>query len=45
MSKKKSEPQVNFGHAKRDIGRKLGMFASTMSKQPTKIRIEHPKIY
>lgn len=43
MSKKKSETKVNFGKADRDKDKKLGMFPSMMSKQPTKIHIDHPK--
>jgi len=42
-SKKTSVPQVSFSKADRDKGKKVGMFPSTMSKMPTKVRIEHPK--
>jgi hypothetical protein len=44
MTQKKTEPQINVGKSTRESDRKLGMFPSTMSKQPTRIRIEHPKI-
>lgn len=43
QSKKNTEPRVKIGKATRDKTKKLGMFASMMSKQPTRIRIEHPK--
>jgi hypothetical protein len=44
MSHKKSEPIVNVGKSDREKHKKLGMFPSMMSKQPTKIRLDHPKI-
>jgi hypothetical protein len=44
MSKKTTEPQVSLGKASRDKDRKLGMFPSMMSKQPTRVRIDHPKL-
>jgi len=46
MSAKTSEPVISIGKAKRDKESKIkGMFPVHMSKQPTKIRIEHPSIY
>lgn len=44
MSRKKTEPKVAVGNADRDSQRKLGMFKSMMSKQPTRIRLPHPKL-
>ncbi len=38
-------PKHTVGKANRETVRKLGTFASHMSKQPTKIRIPHPQIY
>ena len=43
MSKKATEPRVKIGRATRDKVKKLGMFPSMMSKQPPRVRIEHPK--
>ncbi len=43
-SKRKTEPIVNVGKSTRDTNKKLGMFTSMMSKQPTRVRIDHPKI-
>lgn len=43
MTQKKSEPILSMGKAGREKDKKLGMFPSMMSKQPTKIRIDHPK--
>jgi hypothetical protein len=45
MSMKTSEPQLSLGKSNRDKDRKLGMFPAMMSKQATKVRIDHPKIY
>ena len=42
-SKKNSEAKLTFCKADRDKEKKVGMFPSTMSKMPTKVRIEHPK--
>jgi len=42
-SRKTSVPFLSFSKADRDKDKKTGMFPSTMSKMPTKIRIEHPK--
>jgi hypothetical protein len=44
MTQKKSEPQLSMGKSSRDKEKKLGMFPSMMSKQPTKIRLPHPVI-
>jgi hypothetical protein len=44
QSRKSTEPRVSVGKSTRDKDRKLGMFPSMMSKQPTKISIPHPKI-
>jgi hypothetical protein len=44
MDRKKSEPQISLGKSTREKTIKVGMFANMMSKQPTRIRIEHPKI-
>jgi len=44
MSKKTTEPKIKIGKSTRESTKKLGMFPSTMSKQPTRIRIEHPKL-
>ncbi len=38
-------PKHTVGKANRDTVRKIGIFPAHMSKQPTRIRIEHPKIY
>jgi hypothetical protein len=40
---KKSEPKISFGKSDRNKQAKVGLFPSTMSKQPTRVRIEHPK--
>ncbi len=42
-SKKTTEPRVKFGKTTREKAKKLGMFPTMMSKQPTRIRIDHPK--
>jgi hypothetical protein len=42
-SRKITEPKVSFGKATREKTKKLGMFPTMMSKQPTRVRIEHPK--
>jgi len=42
-SRKTSMPNLTFSKADRDKHKKTGMFPSTMSKMPTKVRIEHPK--
>ena len=42
-SEKTSVPKLSFSKADRDKGKKVGMVPSTMSKMPTKVRIEHPK--
>ena len=44
LSKKTTEPRVKIGKATREKVKKLGMFPSMMSKQPTRIRIDHPKL-
>jgi len=44
MTQKKSEPQLSLGKSTREKTKKVGMFPSMMSKQPTKVIIEHPKI-
>ena len=45
-SRKRSEPIVAIGKSTRDKESKTrGIYACHMSKQPTRIRIEHPKIY
>ncbi len=44
MSRKKTEPMVKMGKSTRDTVKKLGMFPTMMSKQPTRVRIEHPKL-
>jgi Sperm-tail PG-rich repeat len=44
VSRKKTEPKIKMGKSTRDTDKKLGMFPSMMSKQPTRIRIEHPKL-
>ena len=41
---KKSEPKISFGKANRNKQSKVGMFPTSMSKQPSRVRIEHPKI-
>ena len=43
MSKKATEPRAKIGKATRDKVKKLGFFPTMMSKQPTRVRIEHPK--
>lgn len=42
-SKKTTEPRATFGKTSRDKAKKLGMFPTMMSKQPTRVRIDHPK--
>ena len=44
ITHKKTEPQINVGKSTRENQKKLGIFPAMMSKQPTSIRIEHPKI-
>lgn len=44
QSKKITEPRVKIGKATRDKTKKLGMFPTMMSKQPTRVRIDHPKL-
>ena len=41
-SMKRSEPKISFGKADKEKHKKTGMFPSTMSKQPSKVKIEHP---
>ena len=41
---KRSEPKINIGKATRDMEKIRGVFANTMSRIPTKIRIPLPKI-
>ena len=42
LSKKITEPRVKIGNATREKAKKLGMFPTMMSKQPTRVRIDHP---
>jgi hypothetical protein len=44
-SRKRSEPILSLGKEHRDSRQKTGLFPQHMSKQATKIRIEHPKFY
>lgn len=45
-SRKKSETKVSFGKSTRDKEEKTrGIYPAHMSKQPTKIRLPHPKFY
>jgi len=43
-SNKLTMPKINFGKSDRAKSAKCGIFRSHMSKQPTRVRIDHPKI-
>ena len=44
-SNKLTEPKIRMGKSTRETVKKLGVFPSMMSKQATRVRIDHPKLY